>query len=57
MHDWMTITIEVVGIVILCVWTVVPIREFGQILRRIRAAEDKASREQPAVKATETTGN
>jgi hypothetical protein len=39
MNDWMTVTLELVGIVILVVWTVIPIREFSQILRRIRATE------------------
>ena len=33
--DWMTLTIEVVGIAILCIWVVLPIREFAAIARRI----------------------
>jgi hypothetical protein len=33
----MTLTIELIGIVILLLWCVVPIREFAHILRGIRA--------------------
>jgi hypothetical protein len=33
--DWITLTVEAIGIVILCVWVVVPIREFAVIARRI----------------------
>ena len=39
MLDWMTLTIELVGILIFCVWVVVPVREFGSILRRLRQKE------------------
>lgn len=38
MTDWITITIEAVGVIILCVWIVVPIREFRGILRRLVSA-------------------
>jgi hypothetical protein len=33
--DWMTLAVEFLGIVILCVWVVIPIREFTAIARRI----------------------
>jgi hypothetical protein len=33
--DWMTLSVEVIGVVILCVWVVIPIREFAVIARRI----------------------
>jgi hypothetical protein len=36
MLDWMTATLETVGILILCAWVVVPIGEFRTILRRLR---------------------
>jgi len=34
--DWMTLTIELVGLLILCIWIVVPITEFKEILHKIR---------------------
>jgi hypothetical protein len=33
--DWMTGSIVVIGIVILCVFVVIPTQEFAQILRRL----------------------
>ena len=36
MFDWMTWSIEAVGIVILCIWIVVPIGEFKAIFRRLK---------------------
>ncbi len=36
MLDWMTLSIEAVGVVIFCIWIVVPIREFRGILNRMR---------------------
>ena len=33
--DWMTWSVEGVGILILCVWVIVPIREFRVIFRRL----------------------
>jgi hypothetical protein len=35
--DWITLTIEIVGIGIFILWCVIPIREFAQIHRTIRA--------------------
>ena len=34
--DWMTLSIEAVGLVILCIWVVIPIGEFRQILAKLR---------------------
>ena len=34
--DWITILIELVGIAILLMWIVIPIREFRDILRVIK---------------------
>jgi hypothetical protein len=34
--DWITLLIEAVGIVILLVWAVIPVKEFKLILRHIR---------------------
>lgn len=36
MLDWITLLIEAVGILILCVWIVIPIHEFKLIFRRLR---------------------
>jgi uncharacterized membrane protein YcjF (UPF0283 family) len=46
MLDWITITIELVGIVILLMWIVIPIQEFRGIFRivtRKHRAADAAS--------------
>jgi hypothetical protein len=42
--DWMTLSIEVVGIAILIIWTYLPIREFRLIHRRLK---DKAIAKSP----------
>ncbi len=34
--DWITITVEAVGLIILLTWVVVPIREFRSIFKRLR---------------------
>jgi len=39
MLDWMTLTIEAIGIVIFLIWIVIPIREFRTILRRLKEKE------------------
>ena len=36
MLDWITITIELVGVVILLMWIVIPIREFRQIFQIVK---------------------
>lgn len=45
MPDWMTLSIEAVGLVILCIWIVLPIREFRDILGRIRRPRPEDSPE------------
>ena len=34
--DWITLTVEAAGLVILIVWTIVPIQEFRLIAKRLR---------------------
>jgi hypothetical protein len=34
--DWMTLSIEVLGSAIFCLWVVIPIREYRSIYRRLR---------------------
>lgn len=34
--DWITLTIEAIGVLILLFWVVVPIREFSDIFRRLK---------------------
>lgn len=41
MLDWGTYAIEVVGIVILCVWIVVPAREFKRIIKSLKQKESQ----------------
>jgi uncharacterized membrane protein YcjF (UPF0283 family) len=43
--DWMTLTIELVGLLILCIWIVIPIREFKQILAKLRPRENHQEQE------------
>lgn len=43
--DWMTLSIELVGVAILCIWIVVPIREFKAIFAGLKhrdAAKDES---------------
>jgi len=42
MFDWMTWSIEGVGILILCIWIVVPIQEFKTIFRRLKLKDGAA---------------
>jgi hypothetical protein len=47
MLDWITITLELVGIAILLMWIVIPIKEFRDIFRIVRrkhAASDEHAR-------------
>ena len=41
--DWATATIEAAGIIILIVWTYLPIREFRLIHQRLRAKDQASS--------------
>jgi hypothetical protein len=34
--DWMTLTIELMGLAILLVWTVIPLQEFKSIFAQLR---------------------
>ena len=34
--DWMSWTIELIGIAIVCFWIVVPVMEFKEIFRKLR---------------------
>ena len=34
--DWLTLIIELIGLIILILWTIVPIQEFRTIFRRLR---------------------
>ena len=34
--DWISWSIEAIGAVIFVIWLIVPIREFGEIYRRIK---------------------
>ena len=43
MLDWVTIVIELVGLVILVAWIVIPIREFRQILRAVKDKQRRQS--------------
>ena len=36
MVDWITVTIELIGLAILLMWIVIPIREFRQILQIVK---------------------
>jgi hypothetical protein len=36
MFDWMTFSIEAIGIAIFCLWIIVPIGEFREIFRRLK---------------------
>ena len=36
MIDWITIAIELVGIAIMLMWIVIPIREFREIFRAVK---------------------
>ena len=44
MFDWMTWGVWLIGVVILVIWIIVPLREFAQMRRRMRhgRAEDEA---------------
>ena len=34
--DWMTLTIEILGACIFCVWVIIPVTEYRSIYRRLR---------------------
>ena len=45
--DWITLSVEAVGLVILLCWIVVPIREFKSIFKRLK--KEETQREMQAV--------
>lgn len=54
--DWITLTVEAAGIAILCVWVIVPIREFAAIARRmLPMAKSKLDRPQQSKAAPTPT--
>jgi hypothetical protein len=57
MIDWMTLILELTGLAILCAWFVVPIREFGTILRRLRRRAGTSPDPAPLPPADELTGS
>jgi hypothetical protein len=34
--DWITMSVEIIGLIILIVWTLIPIQEFKAIFKRLR---------------------
>ena len=46
MLDWMSLSIEAIGIAILLIWIIVPIREFQAIFKRLK--QENAQRKQSA---------
>lgn len=48
--DWITLTIELVGVAILIAWIVIPIKEFREILRVVGRKHEAAA--EPAVTTT-----
>ena len=44
--DWITLLIELIGVAILLMWIVIPIREFRQILRIVKT-KPHAMRDEP----------
>lgn len=41
--DWITLTIEAMGIAIFCLWVVLPIGEFRKIFRRLKEEPGRLS--------------
>ena len=39
--DWMTLSIELVGLLILCIWIIIPISEFREISKKLRQPEHR----------------
>ncbi len=51
--DWMLWSIEGCGILILCIWITIPIREFRQIARRLRQRDKRPQSETAGPPASE----
>lgn len=43
MFDWITWSVWLIGLVILVIWVVVPIKEFGQMRKRMRTKDSEPS--------------
>ena len=41
--DWMTLTIELIGLAILLIWTVIPAQEFRQIFKHLLGKDPNTS--------------
>ena len=50
--DAITLLIEAVGVVILMMWIVIPIREFREILKRIKSRDAGAVIEPPSASSS-----
>ncbi len=57
MLDWMTLTLEAIGIVILCIWVIVPIGEFRSIFGRLRQRQEPASADADAAENRRKTAD
>jgi len=54
--DWITGTIEAIGIVIFCIWLVVPIREFREIFLRMKSQPPDAQEAEAAFPVIQKDG-
>lgn len=43
MFDWITWSVWLIGLVILVTWIVVPLKEFGEMRKRMRAKSEDTS--------------
>ena len=43
MFDWITLSVWLIGLVILVIWIIVPIKEFNQMRKRMKAKQEKIS--------------
>ena len=48
MLDWITLSVEAVGIVIFIIWLIIPIREFRLIYKRLKQKRSTADSEPKA---------
>ena len=44
--DWMTLSVELVGVLILCIWVVAPIQEFKAIFAGLKQQDASKDDEQ-----------
>lgn len=43
--DWMTLSIEIVGALIFCLWIIIPIREYREIYQHFRQQSGESQRD------------